>query len=617
MSSRGLSVLGEESMTETRKKAKATSALLLLLVCELFAYGFILTLATASYVRSVVVPREWSSGKRLVTLNEFFWSPNIAVDSSGIVHVVCADFQFEQARFYYTKADASTGSTTKPISVGECPVSLVVPSLAVDLDGNAHLAWLDGRDNRTEIYYAKMVGFPPTQVLERKLSSDSTGCGEPSIAVDLEGNAHIVWHSKKGEVTVTPIDYELFYCKIDKEGSIVVPERMILSPDGYYSIKPSLTTDRRNRLHLTWIDNRNAEIRDFHEVFYARLDSEGRRIGNETVVGRIPRPVNVDHAPAALADRQGNVAFVFVDRSPGKVFEIYVRKIDAGSTVVFDRVRLVSSRVFSQTGLPSVALDNDDNIYAVYADIRSSTVIEELRNDPVFETIYGKWRFAPLYLKLRWHIYFSKVDSSGQISAKDRPVERNPYSSSSPAIAVDSQNVLHIIYLEDDREQYRLIHVGSVPKESFSFLKGISDHSDKLLNNLGLSLAFVPVFVVSNVLFLLLILLFSTLFWALKNLVKSINSFLASPCALLVLCVGLKYVALALGYDRLIQFYPGGLSQVLTGVLAVIVLRHGLSITKVKVESVSSYAVLATAWMMLDTFYNLCLISPIAIDPIY
>ncbi len=591
--------------------------LLLLFIGEVVASGFLLTATTVAYVRSVVTPREWSFGRRLVEINEFFWSPNIAVDCTGAVHVAYADYQQRQVRFYYARVDAATGSVANPVLICEYSVSLVVPSLAVDQEGNAHLAWLDGRENRTEIYYAEIAGSPPTRLLERRLSSNSTDCGEPYIAVDFEGNAHVAWHSKKGEVTITPIDYELFYSKIDKAGVIVLPEMMLFPSDGHYSVKPCLTIDRKSVLHLTWIDNRNTEIRDFHEVFYKKLDSEWNTLSNETVVGRIPKAVNVDHAPAALVDRQGNLAFVFIDRSRGRLYEIYAKKIDTQGRVVFDRVRLASSRVFSETGLPSTMLDNDDNICVVYGDVRPDTAIEELRKNWAFEAIYGKWRFTPLYLKLRWRVFFSKIDSSGRLLAEDGPVVRNPYSSSSPAIAVDSLNVVHVVYLEDDREQYRLIHVNSVSDNSLSLLRGVSDQSDRILQNLGLSLVLVPVFMVSNALLLSLFLLFSIMLWGLGHWMKRFRFLLHSPSALLASCVMLKYVALALGYDKIVQFYPWGLSQVVTGVLAALIVRHGLKIMKAKIESVGPYIVLAAAWMILDTFYNLCLISPIAIEPVY
>jgi len=589
--------------------------LLLVLIVEIIACGLALTTITAAYVRSVVMPREWSLGKGLVKINEFFWSPNIAVDCTGAVHITYADYQQKQVRFYYTRVDAATGSVAHPVLICEYSVSLVVPSLAVDQEGNAHIAWLDGRENRTEIYYAEIAGSPPTYVLGKRLSSNSTDCGEPYVAVDFEGNVHVVWHCKKEEVAITPLDYELFYSKIDKDGVIVLPEMMLLPSDGYYSVKPCLTVDGKNVLHLTWIDNRNTEIRDFHEVFYKKLDSECRTLSNEMVVGRIPKVVNVDHAPAALVDRQGNIAFVFIDRLRGRLFEIYTKKIDTHGRVVFDRVSLASSRVFSETGLPSAMLDNDDNICVVYGDVRSDTVVEELRKNWMFETIYGKWQFAPLYLRLRWRIFFSKIDSSGRLLTGDKPVVRNPYGSSSPAIAVDSLNVVHIVYLEDDREQYRLIHVNSVSENSFSLLAGISDQSSSILQNVGLSLALVPVFTISNVLFLCLLLLFSIILWGLGHWMKS--SLLHSPSLLLALYVMLKYVALASGYEKVVQFYPGGLSQAVTGVLAAVIVRHGSRIMKAKIESGGSHAVLAAAWMILDTFYNLCLISPIAIEPIY
>lgn len=569
------------------------------------------------YVRSIVAPREWASRRRLIEINEFFWSPNIAIDRSGEIHIAYADFQQGQVKLYYVKANAATGKVTTPVLVAEHPVSIIAPALAVDQEGNAHLAWLDGRDEHAEIYYAEIAGLSSSRAIEKRLSSDSTDCGEPQLAVDWEGNVHVVWHSKKGEVTVTPIDYEIFHCKLDKNGRVLVPEKMLFSSDGFYSIKPTIAIDGENLVHITWIDNRNTEIRDFHEVFYRKLDPEGRTISHESVIGRISRLVTVDHAPTPLVDKQGNIAFVFIDRSSGRLFEIYVKKIDKKNMIVFDRVRLATSRVFSKTGLPSTVLDNNDNICVVYADIRSDTAIEEFRKDWLFEAIYGKWRFTPLHLKLRWHIFYSKIDSSGQLVANDKPVERNHYSSSSPTLAVDSRNAIHIVYLEDDREQYRFVHMNDVSDNSFLSLGDMWDLSEKVLQSFALSLALVPFFTVSNALFLLSVALFSMSAWSLRRWMRSVNPVLHSPSVLLALCIVLKYAVLALGYDRLIQFYPGGLSQVVTGAIAVAFLSYGLKAMKAKIESASLYFVLTATWMILDTFYNLCMISAIAIDPIY
>ena len=591
--------------------------LVLLLVVEIVVTGFLLSAVTAAYVKSIVTPREWSSRRKFLEVNEFFWSPNIAIDLSGVVHIAYADFQQRHVRFYYARADAVTGSVANPVLICEYSVSPMAPSLAVDQEGNAHIAWLDGRENGTEIYYAKITARAPSRLFEIRLSSNSTDCGEPCIAVDFEGNVHVAWHSKKGEVAITPLDYEVFYSKINKHGIVVLPERMLTPCDGYYSIKPSLTIDRKNVLHLTWIDNKNTEIRDFHEVLYRRLDSEWRTLSNETAVGRIPKIVNVDHAPAALVDKQGNMAFVLVDRSRGRLFEIYAKKIGPQGTVLFDRVRLASSRVFSETGLPSAMLDNDDNICVAYGDVRSDTALEELRSNWAFRTVYGGWRFAPLYLNLRWRIFFSKVDSSGRLLVLDRPVVRNPYSSSSPAISIDSSNIVHIIYLEEDRQRYRWIHVDSVSDNSFLLLRGISDQSDRILQNLGLSLVLVPIFAASNVLFLSVLLLFSIILWALRGRTERFCALLYSPSALPASCIILKYVTLALGYEKMVQFYPGGLSQAVTGILAAVIVRHGLKVMKAEIRSGGSYVVLAAAWMILDTFYNLCLISPIAIEPVY
>ncbi|MHA1516257.1 MAG: hypothetical protein ACTSPF_12040, partial [Candidatus Heimdallarchaeaceae archaeon] len=74
------------------------------------------------------------------------------------------------------------------------------PSIAVDTEGNVHVAWFEDTDyggsgNDYDILYKRKEASTSTWTMTEVVSTESTSDSErPSIATDVEGNVHIVWH---------------------------------------------------------------------------------------------------------------------------------------------------------------------------------------------------------------------------------------------------------------------------------------------------------------------------------------------------------------------------------------------------------------------------------------
>ena len=118
------------------------------------------------------------------------------------------------------------------------------PSIGVDMEGNTHIAWMDGRDYgfekdvNYEIYYTKL-----------RLQ----GAGE----FDGRDDGLSTYAIKK--INDTPISNVETYAGLPQN-----------APWGGNSVFPSLLTDDQNQVHIAWVDSGNTSAGE--ELLYVRLN---------------------------------------------------------------------------------------------------------------------------------------------------------------------------------------------------------------------------------------------------------------------------------------------------------------------------------------------------------
>ncbi|MEC7059191.1 MAG: hypothetical protein VXW90_02890 [Candidatus Thermoplasmatota archaeon] len=118
------------------------------------------------------------------------------------------------------------------------------PSIGVDMQGNTHIAWMDGRDYgfekdvNYEVYYTKLR-------LQGAGAWDGAEEGLSTYAIK--------------KINDTPIS--------NVEGNGGLPPA---SPYAGNSVFPSLLTDNQNNVHIAWVDSGNLSANE--EILYARLN---------------------------------------------------------------------------------------------------------------------------------------------------------------------------------------------------------------------------------------------------------------------------------------------------------------------------------------------------------
>ena len=158
------------------------------------------------------------------------YRPSIAVDNDGNVHITWRDYTNYAGSgtdydIFYKRWDPSSSSwTTTEIVSTESTADSYSPSLAVDTAGNVHIAWYDysnydGSGTDSDIFYKRWDTSSSSWTTTEVVSTESTGNSLiTSLAVDSNGNIHIAWRDGT-DYASCGTDSDIFYKRWDASTS--------------------------------------------------------------------------------------------------------------------------------------------------------------------------------------------------------------------------------------------------------------------------------------------------------------------------------------------------------------------------------------------------------------
>ena len=303
------------------------------------------------------------------------YHPSLAVDLDGNVHVAWhddTDLECGTDRdIFYKRYEAATAdwTPTEVVSTG-CDGTSAYPSLAVDSAGNVHVAWHDnttdlgGSGIDFDIVYRRFevgVGWADIEVVSAESTSDSL---HPSLAVDLDGNVHVAWHDETDLGGGT--DWDIFYKNRTSSWSTteVISTQ---NPSNRDSLRPSLAVDSSENVHIAWDDVTNyAGSGSDSDVFYRRYDvgvgwADIEVVSTESTLGSYDVSLAVDSG--------GNVHVAWHDDTDlecGTDRDIFYKRYEVG--VDWTPVEVVSNESNADSWYPSLAVDSSRNVYIAWDD---------------------------------------------------------------------------------------------------------------------------------------------------------------------------------------------------------------------------------------------------------
>jgi len=216
------------------------------------------------YIRSTDRGATWGGPRRLTFDMQESWYPSLAA-VGNVVHLVWRDWRDHSFEVYYlrsTSAGASWDSVPLRLS-GDLNNGSYNPCIAASGSG-VHVIWWDCRITPYELYYRRSTDDGNSWEPETRLTTDTTGTYNPSIAA-FGSNVHVVWEALYG------LSFIMYKQSSDWGATWSIDTALTRTPD-YWSVSPCVAA-LGTAVHIAWTDFRDSEQ---GEIYYMRnLSSSG------------------------------------------------------------------------------------------------------------------------------------------------------------------------------------------------------------------------------------------------------------------------------------------------------------------------------------------------------
>jgi hypothetical protein len=175
--------------------------------------------------------------------------PSIAIDSNDKIHLSWfgTNPTYTNRNIYYiNRTSTGTWGTVAMVTSDTANLGHRMSSIAVDTENNVHISWYglsSSTDTTTDIQYRKMDSATGVWGSKEVLTSAGTN-SYPSMAVDLDDNVHIAWHTFPAPAKVQYMQWDSFY---ESWGGIET-----VASDGVNNTFPTLGVDYRGFVYCAW-----------------------------------------------------------------------------------------------------------------------------------------------------------------------------------------------------------------------------------------------------------------------------------------------------------------------------------------------------------------------------
>ena len=373
--------------------------------------------------------------------------PSMIMDSEDNIHVTWYDDRDDpnaggtiggvssNHEIYYKKIDNNGTTIIDDIRVTNADGLSQRPYLDIDSNDDVHISFMDTRDawNTThqiapeqyEIYYTKLDGDTGVKLVPDFRLTDNAGLsGRNALVMDSQDNAWITFMN--GEDFPDAGNIEIYLTKLDINGNPLMdddgdgmPDLIRLTEDppcvkglpciDRFSVRPDMSIDLDDNVHISWIDERDGN----REIYYEKLDNNANTLLDDV---RISLGEGISDRTYLATDQDDDVHIIWQDDRAGRP-ELFYSKLDSSGNVLIDDMRITYGHPFGDPPSNGVAIDVLGNIQVLWGDER-------------FENV---------------ELIYTKIDASnGTKLIDDKRITNADAYSIRPSIAVDSEDNIHI-----------------------------------------------------------------------------------------------------------------------------------------------------------------------------
>ncbi|MBN2391444.1 MAG: exo-alpha-sialidase, partial [Anaerolineae bacterium] len=208
--------------------------------------------ADVYFSRSVDGGVTWDASVRVNHDTDQLWQsePDIAVNATGVLHVVWADSRAGDYDVYYTRSTDGGQTWSAEIRVSDFYTGSQNSPAVAALGDKVCIVWVDGRVayNR-EVYVDCSTNGGLTWGTDTRVNDDIGGSFyhyAPDIALDTAGYPHVVWYDSRNE------NWDIFYTRLQVTGAWSPNARLNDATTGTQQY-PAIAV-HGDTVHALWID---------------------------------------------------------------------------------------------------------------------------------------------------------------------------------------------------------------------------------------------------------------------------------------------------------------------------------------------------------------------------
>jgi hypothetical protein len=155
--------------------------------------------------RYVAASAGWAVAQRIGTLDltgyDYEERPRLSVGRNGHVGVVWERQKTgtsPERSIYTARFNTGSGAWVAPVAIEPSTASAYWPTIAVDPAGNMQVAWIQTESSIDNLYTARLDASAGTWSLPQSLETLDTHAQPPSVGIDANGRALVVWSQTVG-----------------------------------------------------------------------------------------------------------------------------------------------------------------------------------------------------------------------------------------------------------------------------------------------------------------------------------------------------------------------------------------------------------------------------------